>query len=153
MKIVYFSITGQTRRFIKKLGLSEDTFVEITQDYPDIEMAQPFILITPSYAEESPTQQCSQDVMNPVFEFMATGVNRTLCKGIVASGNRNFAGLYIYTAKELSAQYQIPIVYDFEMNGTTSDVEALKSVFKRLSDGAKLLVSEKQMYREHLEQI
>ncbi|MDR0299992.1 MAG: class Ib ribonucleoside-diphosphate reductase assembly flavoprotein NrdI [Streptococcaceae bacterium] len=153
MKIVYFSITGQTRRFIQKLGWPAQTFVEITPDFPDIEMTQPFILITPSYAEETPFVQHSQEVMDPVFEFMATGINVALCKGIIGTGNRNFAGIYIFTAKELSVKYQIPIVYDFEMNGTLSDVRAVKDIFEKLSKGAEIRTIEKQMHIEHREQI
>lgn len=51
MKLAYFSVTGQTRRFVSKTDLPN---VEITPD-DDLEMDEPFLLITPSYAEESPT--------------------------------------------------------------------------------------------------
>ena len=109
MKLVYFSVTGQTRRFVGKTSLPH---VEILLD-DDLEMSEPFLLITPSYAEESPTVSKSIDVMNPVFDFMAYNENYKLCRGIIGTGNRNFAGIYIFTAKELSAKYQIPLLYDF----------------------------------------
>ncbi|GAB2026021.1 class Ib ribonucleoside-diphosphate reductase assembly flavoprotein NrdI [Lactovum odontotermitis] len=153
MKIVYFSITGQTRRFVKKLDMPNETFVEITSDFPDVEMTQPFILITPSYAEETPSVQHSQEVMAPVFEFMAAGINAALCKGIIGTGNRNFAGIYIFTAKELSAKYQIPVIYDFEMSGTPTDVTAVRKIVDDLSKGARITTSQMNMYTEHMEQI
>ena len=111
MKLAYFSVTGQTRRFVSKTNLPN---VEISPD-DDIEMNEPFLLITPSYAEESPTVSKSIDVMDPVFDFMAYNDNYKHCLGIIGTGNRNFAGIYIFTAKELSAKYQIPLLYDFDL--------------------------------------
>ena len=99
-------------------------------------MDEPFLLITPSYAEESPTVSKSIEVMDPVFDFMALSDNAKLCRGIIGTGNRNFAGIYIFTAKELSAKHQIPIVYDFEFNGTPTDVEAVENIAHQLDSGA-----------------
>jgi len=75
MKLAYFSVTGQTRRFVSKTNLPN---VEISPD-DDIEMNEPFLLITPSYAEESPTVSKSIDVMDPVFDFMAYNDNYKHC--------------------------------------------------------------------------
>ena len=104
----------------------------------DIEMNEPFLLITPSYAEESPTVSKSIDVMDPVFDFMAYNDNYKHCLGIIGTGNRNFAGIYIFTAKELSAKYQIPLLYDFEFNGTPADVAAVEKLTTQLDKGAKV---------------
>ncbi|MQW23803.1 MULTISPECIES: class Ib ribonucleoside-diphosphate reductase assembly flavoprotein NrdI [unclassified Lactococcus] len=139
MKVVYFSLTGQTRHFINKLH--NVTAIEITADAPDIELTEPFLLITPSYAEETPTARSSQDVVDPVFEFMDWGLNAAFCQGIIGTGNKNFAGIYIYTAKELSAKYQIPILYDFEFNGTPTDVAFVENIIQKLDAGAKIKVN------------
>ena len=143
MKIVYFSLTGQTRRFVNKLQNVEA--VEITADAPDVELTEPFLLITPSYAEETPTVSHSQDVVDPVFEFMDWGLNAAFCRGIIGTGNKNFAGIYIFTAKELSAKHQIPILYDFEFNGTPSDVAYVEKRIQRLDAGAKIKTSNNQL--------
>ena len=90
MKLAYFSVTGQTRRFVSKTDLPN---VEITPD-DDVEMDEPFLLITPSYAEESPTVSKSIDVMDSVFDFMAYNDNYKHCRGIIGTGNRNFTGIY-----------------------------------------------------------
>lgn len=127
MRVVYFSITGQTRFFIKKLNLEQEP-VEITENYPDIEMDEPFILLVPTYAEEFPDGKRSQDIMDPVFEFMETDNNAKLCKGVIGSGNRNFGPLYIITAHEISEKYNVPILYDYEMNGTPVDVQYVKAL-------------------------
>lgn len=153
MKLVYFSLTGQTRRFIEKLTFKfRESAIEITPDEPDIEMTEPFLLITPSYAEETPSVQHSQEVMDPVFEFMEWGLNVAFCKGIIGTGNKNFAGIYIFTAKELSAKYQIPILYDFEFNGTPTDVAQVEKILTALSKGAKIKTSDGALHLEHLEQ-
>ena len=60
------------------------------------------------------------------------------CLGIIGTGNRNFAGIYIFTAKELSAKYQIPLLYDFEFNGTPADVAAVEKLATQLDKGAKV---------------
>ncbi|MEY8443696.1 class Ib ribonucleoside-diphosphate reductase assembly flavoprotein NrdI [Lactococcus ileimucosae] len=135
MKLVYFSITGQTRRFANKTRLEHE---EILPQNPEFEVNEDFLLVVPSYADETPGAEKSMDIMDPVFEFMAYANNAQHCKGIVGTGNRNFAFLYIFTAKQLSAQFKIPIVYDFEFNGTPADVAAVEEIAARLDSGATI---------------
>ncbi|GFH41991.1 protein NrdI [Lactococcus hodotermopsidis] len=113
MKIAYYSVTRQVARFVKKLNFPA---LEITAT---LTLSEPFILIIPTYEKE---------ILQDVWDFMAE--NAQNCQAIIASGNRNFAELYIYSAKELSAAYQIPIVYDFEFNGTSEDVEKVKEIIE-----------------------
>ena len=75
----------------------------------------------------------SQDIVYPVFEFLEVPGNVDLCRGIIGSGNRNFAQLYLGTAKELSEKYDLDILYDYEMNGTSVDVEAVHDILKSCS--------------------
>ena len=49
MKLVYFSVTGQTRRFIKKLDLPA---YELEPANPFFEINEPFILVIPTYDAE-----------------------------------------------------------------------------------------------------
>ena len=51
----------------------------------------------------------------------------------------------IFTAKELSARHQIPILYDFEFNGTPSDVAYVEKLIQRLDAGAKIKTSNNQL--------
>ncbi|GBG97176.1 class Ib ribonucleoside-diphosphate reductase assembly flavoprotein NrdI [Lactococcus termiticola] len=132
MKLVFFSVTGQTRRFAEKTKLSQQ---EILADDPEMEMSEDFLLVVPSYAEESPTVSKSIEIMDPVFEFMAYKDNVKHCRGIIGTGNRNFAGIYIFTAKELSAKHQIPILYDFEFSGTPDDVAKVEEIADQLDAG------------------
>lgn len=129
MQIVFFSLTGQTRFFIQKLKLEKEP-IEITADYPDIEMSEPFILLAPTYAEHIGNRTISQDILDPIFEFMETNNNSTLCSGLIGSGDKNFGDLFAFTAKELSKKYNIPIVHMYEKNGTIDDVDYVKSLIK-----------------------
>ena len=119
MKIAYFSLTGQTRRFVKKIHevLPDVPSAEILADAPDMEMGEPFILIVPTY---------ERNVTDPVWQFMNWAGNSSFCRGIMGGGNRNFAGLFIYTAKDLSADFDVPVLYGFEFNGTHEDVDFVK---------------------------
>ncbi len=120
MKIVYFSLTGQTRRFVKKLALSS---YEINPANPFEEIHEPYILIVPTYDSE---------VTEVVNDFIDYKSNRTNLKGVAGGGNRNFADLYIYTAKDIARDYQTPLLFDFEFNGTTEDVENFKKVVSEI---------------------
>lgn len=116
MKLAYYSVTRQVSRFIKKLNLPDDHIFEISDT---LVLSEPFILVIPTYEKE---------VLQEVWDFMAD--NHSYCQGIIASGNRNFAELYIYSAKDLSAEYHVPILYDFEFNGTDEDVDAVTSILE-----------------------
>lgn len=121
MKIVYFSITGQTRRFVKKLNFPST--YEINAAAPLIEVGEPFILIVPTYDEE---------ITEAVDDFLSYRTNSHYFKGVIGSGNRNFAELFIFTAKNIAHKYQVPLLYAFEFNGTSTDVENVKKVVAQL---------------------
>ncbi|KRL85144.1 class Ib ribonucleoside-diphosphate reductase assembly flavoprotein NrdI [Ligilactobacillus apodemi] len=122
MKIVYFSVTGQTRRFIKKLG-AEFSAYEIDPVDPFFELNEPFVLIIPTYEDE---------ITYPVIEFLKFKNNAAFFKGIVGTGNRNFAELFIFTAKNISKKFNVPLIYSFEFNGTPKDVQNFKEAVNKL---------------------
>lgn len=117
--LVYFTLTGQTSRLSKKLLEAADSpftkELEISPANPFIEIDEPYVLLVPSY-EEMEVQECFED-------FLETGENLSLCKGMVASGNRNFGDLFLVTAKHLHQMYDLPIIKELEFSGTPRDVE------------------------------
>lgn len=121
MKIVYFSVTGQTRRFVQKLNYSN--IYEINAAAPFYEVGEPFILIVPTY---------DQEITEAVDDFLSYQTNPQNFKGVVGTGNRNFAELFIFTAKDIAKKYQVPLLYAFEFSGTAIDVENLKKVVAKL---------------------
>lgn len=114
MKVVYMSLTGQTRKFVKKLGYES---IEITPENAFQEIHEPYILIVPTYDIEV------TEIMN---DFIETGNNQALLKGIAGGGNRNFNTLFCFTAKDLAKEYQVPLLHCFEFQGSPNDVEYLK---------------------------
>lgn len=120
MDIAFYSITGQTRRFMAKTGLKG---YEIDNADPFHEMGRPFILLVPAYDD---------DMMDPVIDFLGYKSNSKNLKGVVGSGNRNFNDLYIHTAKDIAKGLKVPVLFDFEFNGTQKDVENFKKVVSKV---------------------
>ena len=112
MKIIYFSVTGQTRRFIKKLGP--------TVDATEIDPVDPLFMVN------------EDEITYPVTEFLEYANNAASLKGIVGTGNRNFAELFIFTAKNLAKKFNVPVLYSFEFNGTPTDVQNFKEAVNKL---------------------
>ncbi|MEG0255399.1 MAG: class Ib ribonucleoside-diphosphate reductase assembly flavoprotein NrdI [Vagococcus sp.] len=120
MKLVFFSLTGQTRRFIKKLGLPAH---EIDPNNPFYEMNEPYILIVPTYDAE---------VTEVVNDFIEYKTNQENMLGVAGGGNRNFADLFIFTAKDIARDYNVPLLFSFEFNGTEEDVKNFRKVVSDL---------------------
>lgn len=118
-KIVYFSQTGQTRKFVEKVAAVEK--IEITTDHFEIEMTEPFILVMPSYETN-----VHPIVIDTAADFLETADNEYYCKGLFGGGNRNFAELFCITAKTLAEEYDIPLLHTFEFQGSPLDVKKIE---------------------------
>lgn len=118
-KIVYYSQTGQTRKFVNKINAIEK--IEITPDDFEIEMTDPYILVMPSYETN-----VHPIVIDTAADFLETADNVKYCKGLFGGGNRNFAELFCITAKMLSEEYEIPLLHTFEFQGTDSDIKKME---------------------------
>lgn len=114
MKVVYFSMTGQTRKFVQKLGMET---LELHPANPFEVMMDPFIVVTPTYDRE---------VTEMLEDFIETSTNRQLLQGVAGGGNRNFGPLFVFTAKELAERYRVPLLHTFEFQGTDEDVKLLR---------------------------
>lgn len=120
MKLVFFSLTGQTRRFIKKLDLPA---YEIEATNPFYELNEPYILIVPTYDKEV------TEVVNDFIEYKSNQQNML---GVAGGGNLNFADLFIYTAKDIASDYGVPLLFSFEFSGTNEDVKKFKKVVSEI---------------------
>lgn len=120
MLVVYMSLTGQTRKFVKKLDWPS---IELTPDMPIVEVDEPYIIVAPTYEKE---------VTDILWEFVETGSNQSYLQGVAGSGNLNFNSLYCFTAKDLSHDFNVPILLLFEFQGRPSDVQKLKDEVEKL---------------------
>ncbi|MFJ1626634.1 class Ib ribonucleoside-diphosphate reductase assembly flavoprotein NrdI [Marinilactibacillus psychrotolerans] len=114
MKVVYLSLTGQTRKFVNKLGMD---LLEITPTDPFISVDEPYIVITPTYEKEV------TEILN---DFIETENNQSFLKGVAGGGNINFGQLFVFTAKDLARDYNVPLLHSFEFQGSEVDVKKLK---------------------------
>ena len=119
--VAYYSVTGQTRRFIKKTNLT-DTY-EVDDSDPYYNMGRNFVLIVPAYDD---------NMMGSVVDFLDYGTNPRYFQGVIGTGNRNFNELFVHTAKKISKKYNVPLLYAFEFNGTLKDVEKVEEVVNNI---------------------
>ncbi|MDO4431846.1 MAG: class Ib ribonucleoside-diphosphate reductase assembly flavoprotein NrdI [Aerococcaceae bacterium] len=120
MLVVYLSLTGQTRKFVRKLDWP--TF-ELSMENAFTEVNEPYILVVPTYEKE---------VTFLANDFIETGNNLAYLKGVVGGGNRNFNTLFGFTAKDLSRDYNVPLLHLFEFQGSQNDVNILKEQVNKL---------------------
>lgn len=114
MKIIYFTLTGQTRKFVDKLNMD---VLELNPADPFVSVSEPFIIVTPTYDKE----------MTELWDdFLETGNNQDFFKGVAGGGNLNFGKLFVFTAKDLAKDYHVPLLHEFEFQGNDSDVLKLK---------------------------
>ncbi|NVY97165.1 class Ib ribonucleoside-diphosphate reductase assembly flavoprotein NrdI [Lactobacillus sp. DCY120] len=119
-QLAFYSITGQTRRFIEKV---QRPAYEITDSNPFYEMGVPYILVVPAYDD---------DMMDAVIDFLGYQTNTQNLIGVAGGGNRNFNKLYIHTAKDIAHGLNVPVIFDFEFNGTPSDVQNFQKVVDQI---------------------
>lgn len=114
MLLVYMSITGNVTDFIERVDMKSH---EINPANPFHEVAEDYIVVVPSYEN-----MITDDVSN----FIDYKNNKKYLQGFASSGNLNFDDLYCVNAKELSAQYNKPLIFTFEYAGTDKDVDNFK---------------------------
>ena len=112
--MVYLSLTGNTRRFVDKLGIKS---LELIQTDPFVEVNEDYVVIIPTY---------SDTVSEIICDFIDHKENGRYLKGIVGGGEKNFGRDYIFSAKDVSKEYDSPLIFNFEKSGTSADVENFK---------------------------
>ena len=101
VKIAFYTITGQTQRFIDKTGLDAH---RIEDAHPQYQMNDKYILILP-YKD-----------------------NKKNLLGLIGCGNRNFNDLFGQTAKKISVTLHVPILYLLELSGNSTDVKNVRQI-------------------------
>lgn len=121
--IVYFSnYSGNTKRFVEKLGLTATRIpIQAIASEP-IEMDRPFVLFVPTYGGGSDRSAIPKQVRS----FLNVPENRDLLQGVVGFGNTNFGEHFCKAADIISRKTGVPIVARVEIFGTDNDVEKVK---------------------------
>lgn len=124
--IVYFSsATGNTKRFVEKLGFEADRIPLLPRDqflYVD----RPYVLITPTYGGG----KVKGAVPKQVIKFLNVKENRDKCVGVISAGNTNFGKAYCLAGDIISQKLNVPHMYRFELLGTSRDVSVVQEGLK-----------------------
>ncbi|MDO5375224.1 class Ib ribonucleoside-diphosphate reductase assembly flavoprotein NrdI [Staphylococcus rostri] len=114
MKVVFYSFTGNVRRFLKRTEL--ENIYEITEANASEKISEPFILVTGTIG--------FGEVPAPVEQFLAE--NSTWIQGVAASGNRNWGNNFAKAGVTISQTYDVPLLMKFELHGTLKDTLEFK---------------------------
>jgi|SRR5690606_13391681 len=125
--LVYYSSTsGNTHRFIEKLGLGGLRLpVGAAGEPPRVEA--PYVLVLPTYGGGHDKGA----VPKPVIHFLNIVANRGLIRGVIAAGNTNFGTFYCLAGDFVSRKCAVPLLYRFELLGTDEDVSNVKQGLER----------------------
>lgn len=119
--LVYFSsVSGNTHRFVEKLGRDALRIPLHSRDEPLV-ATEPFVLLVPTYGGGPETKA----VPKQVIRFLNDERNRKYLRGVMASGNTNFGGAYGIAGELIARKCQVPFLYRFELFGTPDDVSAV----------------------------
>ena len=119
--LVYFSsVSGNTHRFIEKLGRPANRIPLYAKDEP-LTASRPFVLLTPTYGGGDGHGA----VPKQVIRFLNVPENRALIRGVIAAGNTNFGEAYGLAGDVIAAKCTVPHLYRFELFGTPDDVSAV----------------------------
>lgn len=125
--LVYFSSrSGNTARFMSALGLPADR-IPLTPDEAIPAPRSPFVLVTPSYSDG----QGRGAVHKQVIRFLNDPGTRHHLRGVIAGGNRNFGALFGSAGDVISKKCGVPVLYRFEMAGTTTDIALISEGLDR----------------------
>lgn len=127
--VVYFysSASGMVRSFAHRLGreVLDLGDREVRRSVPE----GPWVLLTPSYK----TGNVDNDTIpEPVRRFLASPLTRRRLVGVMGSGNRNFGEHYQAACRQIARTSGRPVLFEFELQGTTWDVEEARRVLDDL---------------------
>ena len=117
MKIVYYSLTGNIKKFLEKTECNE--MIEIEEN---LIIDDKFILVTSTVG--------FGEIPSIVDVFLVK--NHKNLVAVIGSGNRNWGIFFANAAKLISKKYDVINPFNFELQGTDEDVERFKKIRKEI---------------------
>jgi protein involved in ribonucleotide reduction len=116
--IVFFSsISGNTARFVEKLGRPAARIPLYPKDAPLVAQ-RPYVLVVPTYGGGN----LGPAVPRQVIRFLNDERNRSLIRGVIGAGNTNFGESFCLAGDIIAQKCGVPHLYRFEVFGTPDDV-------------------------------
>jgi len=129
--LVYFSsVSGNTARFIEKLG-ARAVRIPLHAADPALVVDEPFILVTPTYGGGQGRGEEAGAVPKQVIRFLNDERNRRLIRGVISAGNTNFGEHFCIAGDIISRKCHVPHLYRLEVFGTPEDVERVSEGLER----------------------
>ncbi|MFK4761728.1 class Ib ribonucleoside-diphosphate reductase assembly flavoprotein NrdI [Microbacterium sp. ZW T5_45] len=129
--VVYFSsVSGNTARFVEKLGLPARRIPLRAQDEPLV-IDEPFVLITPTYGGGEGRGVEKGAVPKQVIRFLNDEGNRHHLRGVISAGNTNFGESFCLAGDIISRKCHVPHLYRLEIFGTQDDVDHVTDGLER----------------------
>ena len=120
--LVYFSSTSEnTHRFVGKLGFRSARIPLRPKEAP-LAVDEEYVLLVPTYGGGS----VKGAVPKQVIAFLNDPRNRSLCRGVIASGNTNFGEAYCLAGDIIASKLGVPFLYRYELLGTPTDVARVR---------------------------
>lgn len=113
MLIVYYSLTGNVKRFINRTEYPHAIPLEAAMEQG---INEPFIIVTSTIGFGQVPDAVSL-FLEKYHHFM---------HGVISSGNRNWGANYAKAGDTISALYNVPLLMKFELHGNKRDVELFK---------------------------
>lgn len=122
MKVIYDSKTGNVERFVKKLPFPCFSVKEVDK------LDEPFVLITFTTG--------FGQVPSTSLNFIEN--NKSYLKGVISSGNKVWGKMFGKAADTISAEYNVPVLYKFELSGDSHDLDMVIKEVNKCQDGLNL---------------
>ena len=120
--LVYFSSASEnTHRFVGRLGYRSARIPLRRRDEP-LTVGEGYVLFVPTYGGGS----VKGAVPKQVIAFLNDPRNRSLCRGVIASGNTNFGEAYCLAGDIIASKLGVPFLYRYELLGTPTDVARVR---------------------------
>ena len=129
--LVYFSsASGNTARFVEKLGLPARRIPLHSQEGPLV-IDEPFVLVTPTYGGGEGRGVERGAVPKQVIRFLNGERNRSFIRGVISAGNTNFGEAFCVAGDIISRKCHVPHLYRLEIFGTQDDVDRVTDGLER----------------------
>lgn len=140
LNLLYISLSGNTSSFVTRLSESlelDHQVIDIKQKIKENaveDLEYPTVVFLPTYLEggNGVDNGYQEIITTPLREFLRSNGNHEKVLGIVGSGNKNFNNQYILTAKQYAEEFGFPLLGDFELRGTTADLERIRTIIHEL---------------------
>jgi protein involved in ribonucleotide reduction len=145
VRLLYISVSGNTRNFVSRLSeyaaeQGEITFspIEITDASVPASETSPYFVFVPTYLDggNGIDNGVHEIMTNALQEQIADGDQGQHLQGIIGSGNKNFNAQYILTARRYARAFHAPVIDNFELRGTDRDIQRIYASIMARIEGA-----------------